>query len=337
MAIIHFLNVKQGDCSIIRHNSGRITVIDVCNAKPPDTKAEKLTALMGMLEKGISGNFQQKKHPVNPISYLQDHSIKEIFRYIQTHPDMDHMDGIKALFDEFSPDNLWDTDNKKEIDDTSWENSPYSEVDWQFYKNLRDTKPTEGPKRLTLLDAAEGKYYNIGENNIPGGDGIFILAPNKELIDSANETDDDYNDCSYVLLFQSGSNRIVFGGDSHDDTWEYILDQYSDKVNNVDLLIAPHHGRDSGRSYKFLDTLKPTLTFFGNARSEHLAYSKWRNRELSYITNNQANCMVVDASKTPMSLYVTHENFAKRVNPGSSYDYALKAWYVGPITEDLIK
>ena len=34
-------------------------------------------------------------------------------------------------------------------------------------------------------------------------------------------------------------------------------------TRGIDLLIAPHHGRKSGRSYEFLDTLKPTLTFFG--------------------------------------------------------------------------
>ena len=28
---IHFLNVKDGSCSIIEHDSGRVTMIDVCN------------------------------------------------------------------------------------------------------------------------------------------------------------------------------------------------------------------------------------------------------------------------------------------------------------------
>ena len=32
MAVIHFLNVKQGDCTFIQHNDGKVTVIDVCNA-----------------------------------------------------------------------------------------------------------------------------------------------------------------------------------------------------------------------------------------------------------------------------------------------------------------
>ena len=31
MSIIHFLNVKNGDCSIIEHTSGNVSVIDICN------------------------------------------------------------------------------------------------------------------------------------------------------------------------------------------------------------------------------------------------------------------------------------------------------------------
>ena len=78
------------------------------------------------------------------------------------------------------------------------------------------------------------------------------------------------------------------------------------------------------------------MTFFGNARSEHLAYDAWRNRGLSIVTNNQANCMVVNANTHPMTLYVTHENFAKKVNPFTWHSDTFKAWYVGSITADLI-
>ena len=165
---------------------------------------------------------------------------------------------------------------------------------------------------------------------------MHVLAPTKNLVDAANEADDEYNDCSYVLLYRTGENRIMFAGDSHDDTWEHVLGKHGEDVTDIDLLIAPHHGRMSGRSYEFLDTLRPTLTFFGNARSEHLAYDAWRHRELSIITNNQANCMVVDTRTSPMTLYVTHENFARRVNPITFYEDAVRAWYVGLITEDLI-
>lgn len=336
MATIHFLNVKEGDCSIIEHNSGHKTVIDVCNAKTVEPMAEALMATMAKSERGITGNFQQKKYPVNPISYMRDHGMGGIFRYVQTHPDMDHMDGIEALFDEFSPINFWDTDNTKEMPRSRWLGSPYRESDWKFYKHLRDSDPDDDPKRLTLYSGAHGHYYNQGSDGGGGGDGLHILAPTKELVATANEVDEDYNRCSYVILYRTGDKRIVFGGDSHDDTWDHILEHHEKSVTDVDLLIAPHHGRKSGRSYRFLDTLTPTLTFFGNARSEHLAYGAWRSRGLSIVTNNQANCMVVDASSNPMVLYVTHENFARRVNSHTFYSESFRAWYVGSITEDLI-
>ena len=336
MATIHFLNVKDGDCSIIEHNVGHKTVIDVCNAKPVGELQEALVAQMAKAERGISGNFQQKKYPVNPISYMRDRSLSSIFRYVQTHPDMDHLDGIEALFREFSPTNFWDTDNIKEMPASSWQGSSYRESDWKFYKNLRGTDPDTDPRRLTLYSGARGQYYNQGSDGTSGGDGLHVLAPTKELVGAANEADEDYNRCSYVILYKTGNNRIVFGGDSHDETWDHILEHHKDDVTNIDLLIAPHHGRKSGRSYKFLDTLTPTLTFFGNARSEHLAYGAWASRGLSIVTNNQANCMVVDASTTPMTLYVTHKAFASRVNSSTHYSELFKAWYVGLIADNLI-
>ena len=336
MATIHFMNVKEGDCSIIEHNSGHKTVIDVCNAKPVALIEETLLASLAKSERGISGNFQQKKYPVNPVSYMRERGMGSIFRYIQTHPDMDHMDGIVTFFNEFSPTNFWDTNNTKEIPSSNWLGSTYRESDWKFYKKLRDTDPDEEPKRITLLSGARGKYYNQGSDGTGGGDGLHVLAPTKELVEAANEVDEDYNRCSYVILYRTGGSRIVFGVDSHDESWDFILEHHKEDVTNIDLLIAPHHGRKSRRSYKFLDTLTPTLTFFGNARSEHMAYAAWRNRNLSIITNNQANCMVVDASTTPMTLYVTHENFARRINTATYYSDTFSAWYVGSITEDLI-
>jgi len=337
MPTIHFLNVKEGDCSIIEHYSGHKTVIDVCNARPVEPLGEALTATMAKSERGISGNFQQKRYPVNPLSYMRQHGFTSIFRYVQTHPDMDHMDGIEALFDEFNPINFWDTDNTKELASASWQGSPFRESDWKFYKRLRDTQPEDDPRRLTLYSGARGPYFNQGSDGTVGGDGLHILAPTRELVASANEVDEEYNRCSYVVLYRPGENRIVFGGDSHDETWDYILEHHKAEVTDIDLLVAPHHGRKSGRSYKFLDTLTPTLTFFGNARSEHLAYDAWRSRGLSIVTNNQANCMVVDATTNPMTLYVTHENFARRVNSSTFYNESFKAWYVGPVTEGLIQ
>ena len=332
MSIIHFLNVKEGDCSVIQHDSNRVSVIDVCNAKPTETEESKLEkAYFSAALRGVLGNFNQKAHPVNPIEYFSEHEIDSIWRFILTHPDMDHMDGLQAFLGAFPPVVFWDTNNKKEMESESWSNSPYNQDDWELYKSLRDSNPQQNPKRLTNFSGDNGQYWNRDENGNVGGDGYTILAPTPELVDEANRTG-DYNDCSYVLLLRTNGSKVIFGGDSHDKTWDYILERWESDIRDIDVLIAPHHGRDSGRSYDFLNVLNPALTFFGNARSEHLAYYHWRNRGLPIVTNNQANCMIVDANVCPMKLYVTNKTYAERVNPNTFFNKDLLGWYVGDIT-----
>lgn len=324
----HFLNVKNGDCSIIEHGSGHISVIDVCNARKETKGLSTLENLEYSLRLG-KGNFQQKKHPVNPIEYLAKFGISSVFRFMLTHPDMDHMDGIKDLFEEYSPSNFYDSDNNEEKEFE--EGSPYRKEDWDFYKNLRDSNPPTNPKRLTIFSGDSGIHRTKDWDGNPPGDAFYTLAPTPSLVKDANESG-NYNDISYVVLYRGAGGRVLICGDSHDKTWEHILDKWEEDVRDVDLLIAPHHGRKSDRSYAFLDSVNPKMTFFGNAKSEHLAYSAWQNRNLEYVTNNQANCMVVDCSGDNLTLYVTHENFAKSKNPASFYSDTYKAWYLKEIT-----
>lgn len=239
------------------------------------------------------------------------------------------MDGIKDFFEEFAPVNFWDTDNicEKEFG----KGSPYREEDWLFYRWLRAGNPGADPVRLALYAGATGKYWNECEDGTNGGDGLYVLAPTPGLMTAANLSD-DYNDASYVILYRSNAGRILIAGDSHDMTWEHILTHHADEVANVELLIAPHHGRNSGRSYDFLDVVRPAVTFFGNANSEHLAYDAWNRRDLFHITNNQADCLVVDTNGTQMQVYSTNRAYAQTLNPfGAFYSEQYRAYYVGSV------
>lgn len=336
---LHFLNVKQGDCTWIKHADGKNSIIDVFNASIEKQKTDDLAkAINEMLfdkefsAKGVKGNFGQKQYPVNPIEYLKDFNVNSVFRYIQTHPDMDHMGGTKDFFSTFSPINMWDTDNEKEMD--SFEGSPYSEDDWDFYKELRKGSESD-PKRLTLFLGSCGQYYNQGEDGSSGGNGLYILAPTKTLVEEANESS-DYNDCSYVILYRaSNGHKIIIGGDSHDKIWDYILENHESVVKNADLLIAPHHGRDSGRKYDFLDVVNPKITFFGNANSEHLAYNQWTRRGLEKFTNNQGNCLLAQFNTGGTDIFCTYRKFAeaycKENDSETYYNSDIKGYYLKTI------
>jgi len=329
MGIFHFLNVKQGDCNIIEHASGHVTVIDVCNARLED---QNKTILGRAFDNELmKANYGQKNQPVNPIEYMRARGMNSVFRFIATHPDMDHIDGIKDFFAAFSVWNFWYTKNDKKI--TDWGNNcPWRKEDWDFYTSLRDGTVANGPTRLALHADARGKYYNQDDNN-GGGDGLHILAPTPTLAAAANDAE-DHNDSSYAILYCSAGGRILFLGDAHDGTMEHILKHHTKDVTDLDLLIAPHHGRHSDRDFDFLNVMRPKLTLFGNAPSEHLAYGPWHSRDLPIITNNQAGSVIVDTnSPGSMAVYVTNETFAKARNPLLTF-YSQKhgGWYLRHIS-----
>ncbi|MEI9992069.1 MAG: hypothetical protein WDM86_18785 [Rhizomicrobium sp.] len=331
MGIFHFLNVKQGDCSIIEHPNGHVTVIDVCNARHDySAQDNELTKFLRAeaARQSPKGNFGQKEFPVNPIEYMRRRGIKSIFRFLLTHPDMDHMDGIKDVFEAFPVYNFWDTQNTCE-DKPFGNNAPFREDDWDFYKSLRDGTLVSAPRRLTLHAGDRGKYWNEDDSGT-GGDGLHILAPTKALIASANERG-EHNDSSYVILYKSAAGRIIIAGDSHDDTWEHILANHRADVEDVDLLVAPHHGRHSDRDFGFLNVLRPKLTLFGNASSDHLAYEAWSNRGLQVITNNQANCVIVDTNGATMQVFVTNETYARTMNQFTYFSAAHGGYFIGQI------
>jgi len=317
MAIIHFLNVLEGDCNIIQHDSGRTTIIDISNGYNDYDTAEEIAVKNSQRRKDMylrtqvpanKTDYRQKGEPDNPISYLKNKGIKDIFRFIITHPDMDHLDGIKDLFTDFSIANIWDTDNKKEISDKA-NSGGYNMDDWQFYKSIRDGKISPS-RRLTYFSGNSNPFYNQ--------DDIEILSPTPTIVNACN-TNNNWNDLSYVILFtppkaSGGKWKILFSGDSEDLTWEHILKNHSEKIRDIDILFAPHHGRDSNRNYDFLATLQPKITLFGNASSKYLAYNKYPEIR---ITNNQAGYVILDISPNNIEILVKNYEFARdfRFNP----------------------
>jgi competence protein ComEC len=329
MSRVHFLNVRNGDCSIIQHLSGHVSVIDVNCAFIPQEKLvyARLSTLSEQKSwKPVPGNYDQKSDEDNPIEYLRKLSVARIFRFILTHPDMDHLGGLKDLFSEFSPINFWDTANTKEFEEGSFGSRTDLEADWEFYKKIRDTSPADDPKRLVYYSGNRYDYFKQ--------DGLKILAPTPALMEAGNKKK-NWNDASYVILYRAHGKKILFAGDSEDRTWEHILKAWPQTVSGLDILIAPHHGRHSGRNYKFLDVTKPKLTLYGNGPSQHLAYKAWHNRGLPILTNNQAGYIILDIYSTGIDVYAKNEKYARNLcaenNRETHENKDLDAWFLGRI------
>lgn len=311
MPRVHFLNVGQGDCSIIEHSSRRVSMIDICGGNISETEEavqKRLSATLAAFETTVAtSNHNMKEYPTNPVRYCKEHSISSIFRFIITHPDMDHMNGLENLITELHVQNVWEPGIRRNKPDFA--NCPYQEGDWDCYQKLIDRK-WPGITVLSNLAGATFEFANKGDAE-HRGDCLSIVAPNKTLVAEANSSE-DFNDGSYVIVYRSCGGNIIFPGDAHDETWNYVMQNYFDMVNNCAVLVAPHHGRKSERYYNFLDVLKPRLTLFGNAPSEHLAYNAWNTRNLPHITNNQAGNIILESKDYGIDVYVENVAFASQ-------------------------
>lgn len=264
---VHFLNVGHGDCIVVKHASGRITLIDINNGSELDT--ESLLEVSSELPPryggalGLRGMVLNKSQlqlrgynieTTNPIEFISKrYPGTGIIRYIQSHPHMDHMRGIAALVRAgMTPENFWDTvhNEEPEIQEADIE-------DWETYLAFRNGHFKE-TKVLRLNRGATGKYYNREEDDSLGGDGIEILAPTPELQKYASENG-KVNELSYVLRISHGGRSMILGGDAESETWKDIYEHYGDKLY-CQVLKASHHGRASGYYQPAVKAMAPTFT-----------------------------------------------------------------------------
>ena len=318
MSTIHFLTVGEGDCTLIQHSfatgaAGRLTtLIDICNGNyvSPDESGRDPTKRMvdEILANfaAAQGNFGMAKKPTNPIEYLAKVGVSSIFRFILTHPDMDHLDGFDGLMDAFPVGNFWDSGVRRAK--PSFEGGGYSEADWDRYVTVRDGSEKD-THVMSVRAGHKFKFANLGEDDKAGGCGLHVLAPDKDLIDAADD-DESVNDASLMLLYRSPGGKILIPGDAHDDTWAHVLEHHGEAIRDCSVLLAPHHGRHSRANFDFLDTVNPKLTLFGCASSEHLAYDEWSRRDLPIITNNQAGNIILESVDDGIDVYVQNARFA---------------------------
>lgn len=265
---MHFLNVGHGDCTIIDHFSGRLSMVDINNGTDLDAKSafemaeyfgisEQQMQIQEMFEESYKSILIEKGYQItltNPIEFLaENYSGKSLFRYIQTHPHLDHMRGLSALNNQnFEIMNFWDTEHEF-VPDFQNDND---ENEWNEYERLRSSN--ESPKVLHIKEGSTGVYYNEDSDGIAGGDGIEILSPNQEILNQANE-DENPNILSYVLRVTVAGIKVILGGDAECKVWEEIAETYGDELK-CDVLKASHHGRKSGFCDEAVKLMSPTYT-----------------------------------------------------------------------------
>lgn len=285
MVKIDFLNVGHGDCSIISHGSARISMIDINNGTEIDKESAKElldeykigeAAQLYALYKGVSESCLLKEagytiELINPIEFLMNHyQGKSIFRYIQTHPDLDHMRGLVGLSKEkVDICNFWDTEHDKVPEFQS----DSDKEEWQEYEKYRS-----GNKNIKILNIYQGckaVFYAEDPQGVPPGDGWEILSPTPEIARAAVEAE-NWNNLSYVLRLTYKGIKIIFAGDAEKEVWDDLVKVYGDDLK-CNVLKASHHGRDTGYHEEAMKRMNPQYTIVSvGKKPENDASNKYR-------------------------------------------------------------
>ena len=115
-----------------------------------------------------------------------------------------------------------------------------------------------------------------------------------------------YNNISPIFTYsiQNGVEIMWMGDIEHD-----FLEKVKDKIEwpEIDILFAPHHGRDSGKVPEdVLKKLKPHIVIIGEAPSEYLNYYPGYNT----ITQNSAGDIVFNCSDGYVDIYIEKESYS---------------------------
>lgn len=271
MSEIKSLSVNNGDMFYINHNSDNFSMID-CNIAD-DRKSEILDEVNNLAGK------------------------KGIVRFISTHPDQDHIQGIEYLDELKLIPNFYCVDNNVS---KSTETKSFKK-----YKELRNSS-----RAYKISKGCKRKWMNMSDDE-RGSAGINVLWP-----DLANETfqnalqdaesSDNPNNISPAIVYSLEEGvRALWLGDMENDYMVAIEDDIA--LSPVDILFAPHHGRKSGRVPKtWLDKLEPRLIVVGEAPSDELEYYSNYNT----LTQNSAGDILFCCETGKTHVYVGSPSYS---------------------------
>jgi hypothetical protein len=299
--VAHFLNVGHGDCTFIELPSGRLMMIDINNSKSlPDTDKLALAAVKGMSVREFAGaglrmgsrSWQQYYESllVDPYDYYQaNFRSRSIFRYLQTHPDMDHMSGLYRFFWQAAVplENFWDVPHSKQLAEADFEHARYDHRDWLTYRLLREGVGPEG------AGGAHSEHVVIKNTRLVCGnywtdDGIQVFSPTPELI-AGCDASGNFNDCSYVIKISYAGRSIVLPGDAEDPAWKSMLADLGPAMLGCDILKAAHHGRDSGFYQPAVAAMNPKVVICSVGKKPDTDASEDYNRIADDVLSTRFN------------------------------------------------
>lgn len=280
----HFLDVEDGDCTLIEFPTGRIGLIDI------HTNHQYNLKTIEYIKKILNG--------------------KSIFRFILTHPHRDHIHGIKDLIDAgITIENFWHIyhEYKPDVPKTEEEKK-----NWEKYKPHWDYYEQKNNKLIFYNENCDCNYLNE--------DKIKILSPSKELDKQAKEMSDKSQAIhrnNYVFYINHGNFMALFCGDADITALNYLIQAHSAELKRTTLLKTPHHGTEAHFSEDFVKICNPRISilFQGDERAKDSAEKKYEKIQNNVVRITKIHhVIVIDGFEDGTYKVVKNGNYEEVLN-----------------------
>jgi len=271
MSTIKSYSVGNGDMFYINHDSDNFTIIDCCLN---------------------DNNRDQILKEIKELGHK-----KSIIRFISTHPDEDHIKGLELLYEHIGIPNFYCVENNATKSDETESFNKYCELrnnkEKAFYMSYRCSR-----RWINLADKErESSCINI----------LWPKTENEEFKKALKEAEKEGspNNISSIIEYSSpGGVRALWMGDMETEFMSSIEVELLDILTEIDILFAPHHGRNTGRvPGKILKKLNPKIIVIGEGNSEDLNYYKGYNT----ITQNSAGDIIFECEKGKIHVYTSNK------------------------------
>lgn len=228
-----------------------------------------------------AGSYGKDKN-FSPLRYMKDYGLGSIECLIITHPHADHLDDIMnlknlgiAVHTFTRPSGLDKATLEKGMDEAR-----KAKLSRFFEMNVAYNSPVPA----NLKCDTESNW---------GGLTFKVHAP------PVGKSETNINNCSLVTVIKFADLKIVIPGDNEPPSWTALrtIPEFESDIKNADILIAPHHGRESGYDEETVKLINPRLTIISDKSSETTASDKYSNASRGWTvyksddTNEQRKCL----------------------------------------------
>lgn len=293
---VHFVDVGEGDATLIRFSSGKTMLID-------------------------SGDNVKVKQLTTYIDKVFFNSHKKVFDYVVlTHSDCDHSGNMDTILDKYKVNNFirpnilidglenYLADGRAKYDN----NNDYVATITKLYSLEKDNK-------IKVSFAEPDTYIDMGNNAK-----VHILSPLKPYYTTTN-------DYSIVMIVEDNNEKFMLTSDASTDVENDIINSYDEDVLDVDVLKLGHHGSDTSTSLDWLDTTQPDYAVISAGEDNSYQHPSSAVLDNIELYNEEHTDTIKIAQTSILGNIVYYSNSANQLGMFSIDnigDYLFLSWWV---------